>query len=337
MVPRSNQAARFRERPFAGPTHSMKNITRCLFCDSRQHAFRFRASDRWYDVEGIYEIYECTRCGLLFIKPQPSAEQIARHYPSAYYALQGEWPDAIRDERLYQIFYGENSSILKKILFLPYRPVLRTFAGGPGMRILDVGCGSGHFLAIAKKLFEMDVYGVEPYPYDVAFATKNDLRIFNGTLEEAAFPNSFFDTITLNHVFEHLPNPRSTLSELRRILRPGGTLVIGVPQSSCMLYWIFGKRWSQLDSPRHLFVPCSNNLRSVAKSMGFRVKRVRYNSTPWSILTTFYYWRNDIARRKRFLHEFKMSRLAFRVLLPFAYLLNLLRIGDQIEILLTLD
>lgn len=314
----------------------MNKMSKCLFCSSEQIRCCFQASDRWHEVPGVYEMYRCDACGLLFLNPQPSPEQLAAHYPRTYYAFGGDKPDARRDEELYRIFYGANSSFLKKLVSLPYRPVLRTFVGGPGQRILDVGCGSGHFLAIAKKLCQMEVHGVEPYSYDVAFAAEHGLDIFNGTLAEAAFPNAYFDGITLNHVFEHLADPRAALLELKRILKPGGTLVIGVPQSSCLLYWIFGKRWWQLDVPRHLSVPSAKNLRAVAESTGFRVKRIRYNSIPSSILATLFYWRNDLESRKRYFYQFQQSTLGFRALLPVSYLLNLLRIADQMEMILTI-
>jgi ubiquinone/menaquinone biosynthesis C-methylase UbiE len=286
-------------------------------------------------VEGVYDIHQCEQCGLLFLCPKPSPEQIAAHYPIAYPAYEGEQPDASRDERIYKALYSSGSGILRKMQFLPYGLVLRTIKGSVGQRMLDVGCGSGHFMLTAKRALGLDVYGVEPNSFDTAFAAKHSLNIFRGTLEQAAFPDNSFDVITLNHVFEHLPEPHSALRELRRILKPTGTLIIGVPQSNCLLWWIFGRNWLQLDVPRHLFVPSSKNLRSVAESAGFGVERIRYNSSPTSILATVYYWFNDLSERKRYFYQYTESRLAYWALLPLAYLLNLLRLGDQIEIVLT--
>lgn len=310
----------------------MKLINACLFCGSTHHVCRFQAQDRWFPIDGVFNMHQCLDCGLLFLNPQPEPQELAAHYPANYYAYEGDRPDDDRDRRLYQLFYGQGSSRLKKFVSLHYRPILRTMPGRHvDCRFLDVGCGSGHFLAIVKEVMNADAYGVEPYAYDATFAANNGLTIFNGTLEQAAFPEQFFDVVTLNHVFEHVRDPRSTMRELRRILKPGGQVVIGVPQSNCLLYWLFGKAWWQLDVPRHMFVPSSGNLRRLAKEMGFDVTAVRYNSTSASILSTLYYWRNG----KAYLMNFTQHRLAFRALLPIAYILNFFGIADQCEIMLT--
>jgi SAM-dependent methyltransferase len=320
---------------YEGVTDIMKPIAECLFCGSTKQEFRFQASDRWHEVEGRFNVHQCSDCGLLFLNPQPSGEEIAAHYPTTYYSLQSTVPDQARDQRLYEIFYGRNSNPLRKALYLPYKPVLRTLVGDSGQSILDVGCGAGHFLATAKKIRGMKAFGVEPYAFNRTFADENDLDIFSGSLESAGYPDNCFDVITLNHVFEHVSNPRSTLQELKRILKPGGTLIIGVPQSECFLYRVFGRCWKQLDVPRHLFVPSSTNLKAIAEATGYKVKKLRYNSMPSSIMGTLFYWQNDRGKRKRYLHQFKEGKLLFFALLPFSYFCNLLRIGDQVEISLT--
>ncbi len=319
----------------AARTLPQPRTAECLFCGSTDHEFCFQGRDRWFTVDGLYNVHRCRCCGLLFLNPQPSPQQIALHYPRGYYAFDGERPEEARKEHLYAMAHGEHSSPVKKLLSLPYRPVLRTIPARRGDRILDVGCGSGHFLKIARKVFSVDAYGVEPYSYDAAYAARYNLNIFHGALDQAAFPDQFFDAVTLNHVFEHMEDPRSTLREVRRIVKPGGRVVIGLPQSRCLLFWLFGRRWWQLDVPRHLFVPSVHNLSMLAEKTGFSITAVRYNSTPSSIMATLYYWRSDLFRKHRTFEEFEPSRLSFIALLPIAYLLNFLRIGDQVELVMT--
>jgi len=315
-------------------------MTECLFCDSLNIEFCFRGSDRQFEIEGVYEIYKCKDCGLLFLNPPPSASTIGAHYPRNYYSLEGERPDEARTEKIYEALVGPQTSLIKKLAFLPYRPLFRTLCGRAGQRVLDVGCGSGHFLAIARKTLNVEAYGIEPYAYNESFATTNNLNIYNGKLEDANFQDGFFDVITLNHVLEHVENPRQTLRELRRILKPGGTLILGVPQSRNVLYWLFGTHWLQLDVPRHLFIPSTANLAALARREGFTVKRVRYNSIPDGIRGTLHYWRTR--KSKVYLSQVAKdnpvsARLTFWALLPISYLFNLFRVSDQIEMFLTTE
>ncbi|HLQ45249.1 MAG TPA: class I SAM-dependent methyltransferase, partial [Planctomycetaceae bacterium] len=71
-------------------------------------------------------------------------------------------------------------------------------------------------------------------------------------LREAAYPSQWFDAIVLWHVLEHLPDARATIQEVHRLLRPGGLLVVAVPNfSSWQARWA-GCDWFHLDLPRHL-------------------------------------------------------------------------------------
>jgi len=72
-------------------------------------------------------------------------------------------------------------------------------------------------------------YGVEPGNFDKEDVKKHGLNVVKGTLEEAHYPDNYFDVITMNHVFEHVYNSSDTMKELKRILKPNGTLIIAVP------------------------------------------------------------------------------------------------------------
>ena len=93
-------------------------------------------------------------------------------------------------------------------------------------RLLDVGSGNGLFLHQMKRLGGA-VAGVELDGRAASVArAKFGLEVFEGPLEEATFPDEYFDAITMNHVIEHVLDPVGLLKECRRVLRPGGKLVV---------------------------------------------------------------------------------------------------------------
>lgn len=208
-----------------------------------------------FRIEGTrWRIVVCETCATGRLDPLPTPEEIAAFYPAAYYGDTGrkfkryvEW--AVR-------FVAE-----RHVRFLARRVP-------PGGRVLDVGCGRGTLLAALADR-GLEVHGVE-----VSSAAANgadpraSIRIADG-LVEAAYPENHFDLVILWHVLEHLRDPRGVLEEARRILRPGGDVVIAVPNfSSWQARWS-GPAWFHLDPPRHVYHFPVEALRTLLDSCGF--------------------------------------------------------------------
>jgi len=296
----------------------MKILETCDLCGEKEFKFLFKNKDTLHQIDEEYDINQCKNCGLIFINPQPEGIELANHYPSDYYTFSAKTSKFI--DLLYNIYYFENNP-LKKVALLSLKPLVRTILVVKGGRCLDVGCGSGEFLRHLKRA-GMDAYGVEPGAFDEKFVKENNLNVVRGTLIDAKFPSNYFDVITINHVFEHLSNPSETMEELSRILKPNGKLIIGVPQYKTPLFKVLGKKWIQLDTPRHLFVPSADNMKQYAQKAKFSVERVRYNMVPGSLF--------GFSLNKKSLTR----KIAFVAALPFVNILNLLKMGDQIEIIL---
>jgi len=143
------------------------------------------------------------------------------------------------------------------------------------VRYLDVGCSSGALLRSALR-HGFDAEGVEPAAQAAEFAKSTGLKVFHGYLEEARFPASSFDAVTLMEVIEHLPDPSALLREVWRILKPNGVLVVGTGNGASWTVRLVGARWGYFQVAEHgghisFFNPLS--LAILARRCGFDVER----------------------------------------------------------------
>lgn len=145
------------------------------------------------------------------------------------------------------------------------------------IRLLDVGCSSGAFLHAAVKLgFRAE--GVEPAPKAAATAQAAGLKVHQGLLQEAGYADGQFDAITLFEVIEHLQHPQDLLKECRRILRPGGILLVGTGNAGSWSMAAMGARWEYLHITKHgghVSFFSLGSLASLAQRSGFSVAAVR--------------------------------------------------------------
>lgn len=321
-------------------------LCKCDLCGFQKHELLFSNNDRMFsDIKCSYELFKCTNCGLIFIYPQPSIEELSKHYPKDKYSVLIEL-EKIKHVRkiftlvecLYQYCSAKNNTSkflqLASYLFYPIKSMFRTTKLVEKGNFLDIGCGIGYFPLIMKYM-GMNAYGVEIGEFDKKLSEDYNLNIFNGTLLGAKYESDFFDVVTINHVLEHVNNPLEMMEEMYRILKPGGYLIIGVPISNCLAFKIFGKYWSQLDTPRHLFTFSTTTLKKYAKNCGFKINGMRYNSTSsYQFISSFIYMIEKITKRKcnrKIIHNLFLNLL----FLPISSFLNLIKFGDRVEIILT--
>ena len=319
-----------------------KEGIKCDLCGTTNSKFLFVNHDRMFpEIKGTFNLYECEKCGLIYIYPQPSPKELSKHYPEKYsvFAKKDEinhlrrFFSLLESIYLYSQYKSDTFNYLKvfKAVFYPIKSLFRSTKIIEDGNLLDVGCGLGYFLVTMKNL-GMVSYGVEPGVIDYELAEKYNLDIFNGNLLDAKFEDNFFDVITLNHVLEHIDNPFETIKELNRILKPGGYLIIRTPIADSYAFQLFGEYWGQIDTPRHLFIFKLNNLQKYGNMNNFKVENMRYCSIPsFQIISSIIYKLENLTNRKydRTIFQNLFLNILF---LPISAFLNIIKKSDECEI-----
>jgi 2-polyprenyl-3-methyl-5-hydroxy-6-metoxy-1,4-benzoquinol methylase len=243
------------------------NTVVCPICecgDCHDVAFGYRFEGMWLQA------MVCPRCGIIFLHPPLSPEEIRTLYSKEYF------------EHDFRCGYAQScfdSSHHDRLIDHALLKYLSTEK--PQGRMLEIGCAGGAFLNAAKT-YGFEVEGVELSRDAAEFARKNfALQVFNGTVIEADFNKDTFDVVVMGDVLEHLPNPMETLKEVWRIVRHGGLLVIISPTQTnsifsrigLALYKLLGKKVAIDLPPYHVFEYRPASLRNLLNRTGFAVVR----------------------------------------------------------------
>jgi 2-polyprenyl-3-methyl-5-hydroxy-6-metoxy-1,4-benzoquinol methylase len=199
----------------------------CPVCASRSAALRYRITR--------FEILDCRDCGLVYLWPPPGPEEIRAMFTQLYTTGEGSVPEL----RSYYAFCYEDE---------PTNPLVQSYERwldelerhrAPG-RLLDVGCGTGLFLAVARRR------GWEPTGIDeCAEATQHardhfGLEVWNGEFSELVAGGRRFDAITGWDIIEHSRAPVELLRAAGRALEPDGVLALSTPNQRSILDLVAG-------------------------------------------------------------------------------------------------
>jgi len=295
----------------------------CILCGSTGGTTRVVpcTGDCDADKQQTFTLVTC-RCGFTYLSPRPTREEIKAYYPEEYYPS-SELSQRKQVDRFFkrvsrfmkkgirEEFYGypgEKRSwlarLVRRLLLYPEYWHLR-FVGrdilpfnGQG-RLLDVGCGPGRLLQELRE-HGWDVYGVDFSPVAVGRARSVGLNVRQGDLLTAGFESNFFDVVLFSHSLEHVFDPVATLREAHRILKPGGRLLLFLPNAGSTETALFGRWWIAWDPPRHLFHFNKHSVTRLLDKAGFGVVKVRTSTSKSSFLGSVdCVYRNVLASQKR--------------------------------------
>ncbi|MFK7988482.1 MAG: class I SAM-dependent methyltransferase [Sandaracinaceae bacterium] len=249
--------------PWADPAHH--EHAACPVCDTDSSPLvvgtRARFGMRVRNVA-------CRTCGLVRVDPRPSPEAMDAYYRGPYRSQYRTVKLPTGDGRA----LGPDDPGYMELRAARYRDqaslALRLGQLDKGARVLEVGCRDGQTLShMARR--EVSVFGVEPGPEEAAQAAARGVDVFVGLLEEYT-PDAPFDQVQMFHVLEHLHDPRGALETLASWLRPGGKLIVEVPN----LAQPYGPLEGNFFQNAHLYSFTANTLKALFRRVGLTPKRV---------------------------------------------------------------
>jgi len=260
----------------------------CDYCGANEAEVLLTAADPMGTVPGEFNVVVCRRCGLARTDPQPTPETLGLAYPMDYSPHDASvqvpppptgfrrwclvnyrgYPLGRRAPAVVRALLGPLAAIKFRgrywIGYLPYE--------GDG-RLLDFGCGIGRYVAqMAAAGWKAE--GLDPASKAVSAGRRAGLTIHQGTLPGTDLPDGRYDVITMWHALEHVPSPKATLEAARRLLRPGGRLMVVVPRFDSLSSRWSGVSWYGLRLPRHLTHFTTAFLRRHVDAAGFEVKQI---------------------------------------------------------------
>ncbi|MBK7131017.1 MAG: class I SAM-dependent methyltransferase [Crocinitomicaceae bacterium] len=214
-------------------------LDRCPICHGFETAEFITSKD--FSVSGeTFTIVSCGSCGFKFTNPRPVEQSIGSYYKSDGYVSHS----ATKKGFVNKVYHLVRKYTLAKKVALINRL-------SKGRKLLDIGSGTGHFVAKAK-LKGWDVKGLEPDTDARRIAQEVNSVALNDIIELHSLSEKF-DIITLWHVLEHVYHLERDASKIASLLTDNGRLVIAVPNPESFDAQYYKEFWAAYDLPIHLY------------------------------------------------------------------------------------
>lgn len=261
----------------------MQNLSNCPLCGGTGFKKIMDCLDYTVSRE-TFSIVQCPNCNFKFTNPRPSESEIGKYYESEEYVSHSNSKKGI----INTIYHWVRSySLNKKVKLINQEFYDTTDKNTNTKALLDIGCGTGEFLATAVSN-GWSGKGIEPNDKARAQAISNyrlDVSNQNGIGD---LHKESFDVITMWHVLEHVHTLNERVGEIYHLLKTGGKAIIAVPNCISFDAETYGENWAAYDVPRHLYHFTPDTMKALFSKNGFKFSKafpMKFDSFYVSMLT----------------------------------------------------
>ncbi|WP_163398671.1 class I SAM-dependent methyltransferase [Flavobacterium fluviatile] len=225
----------------------------------------------------IFELYYDENLDMLITSPQPDFENLGRYYESEDYISHTDNKRSVFEKAYH---FVKNIALKNKLNLINLEQSKKG-------KILDIGAGTGDFLLTAKN-DGWKTIGVEPSEKAKEIAKRKGISFVE---EFSELENNSFDVITMWHVLEHVPNLELQIQELKRLLKPTGTLIVAVPNFKSYDANHYGEFWAAFDVPIHFWHFSKKSIKSLFEKVDIKLEKVlpmKFDSFYVSLLSEKY-------------------------------------------------
>lgn len=288
-------------------------FTNCPSCRSSHIVSSLTAEDFTVSHQ-LFEIWHCGNCSLRFTQNIPDQSAIGRYYQSEDYISHSDTNRGVVN-RLYRTV--RNLTLRQK------RRLVESVTHLSAGHLLDLGAGTGGFASVMKNA-GWQVSALEPDEQ----ARKKAAELYSVHIDDSStffdLGQKTFDAITMWHVIEHVHSLHEYLSHLGKLLKPGGSMLIAVPNYTSFDAEFYKHFWAAYDVPRHLYHFSPASMRILLKQHGFVLKSIRpmwFDSFYVSLLSEKYetgrsnlikgFWNGAVSNMKALINTERASSLIY--------------------------
>ena len=247
----------------------MITLESCPVCKGEKFIKKLTCKDHSNSLE-LFTIVSCETCGFMFTNPRPSEKNLKKYYKSGEYISHTNNKKGVFNS-LYQVV--RKYSIKRKLRLLKTKATKGNH--------LDIGCGTGEFLNACNKE-GFSARGIEPSKLAREQAIKNYNLDVSSDVNLKQYSTCEFDSISMWHVLEHVSNLEDTLTEIKRIQKKDGILIVAVPNCNSWDATYYKEFWAAWDVPIHLWHFTIKTI-EILEQKNLGQKKINFRLKDWGI------------------------------------------------------